>query len=300
MSRSRWMPVLGLVVLGWAGFGVYAIVTASSRETIDAEGCPAPAGAKATTLIAVDTTDGIDLAATQAGMARVAAELVEGGRLSLFVIDGDPANAMKPRLSRCKPRDPARADGRTENPRLIEQDYRRKFQGPLEAVVASLAAIPQARESNIIAGLEAALWSDAWRQAKGQRTIVVHSNLLEHASYASHLKGPLTDVCTVLAGPLGERLRSHVWKDVRVDLLYQRDARFADRQGSTHLAWWTALFAELGTGAVRESGRILTLPSPTCAAKAKAASPTLINGSTDDRRGVRPAKAAAAKPTTKE
>lgn len=291
MRSSPWKPVLGLVVAGWAGFAGYAILASGNKERVGADGCPA-SGAKATTLFYIDTTDGFDVERTQAAVVRVAGDIAEGGRLAVVLIDGDPGHAAKPRLARCKPRDPRLVDARVENPRLVEQAYERDFLVPLRAAVAALAGTPEARESNIIAGLEASLWSDAWRQTKGPRTLVLYSNLLEHGSYASHLRGPMTDVCAVLAAPLGERLKAHPWKDVRVQLLYQRDARFADRQGASHLAWWANLFTELGVTELRESERALTRSGVSCAAKASAAGPAIINDS-----GIKAKKRTA---TTKE
>lgn len=263
-----WLAVVGIVA-AWGGVIGYGSLGRDGG--VGADRCAAGGGS---TLVFVDTTDGIDdRAALLRSVDATARGLGDGERLLLFVIDGEPSHAVKPLFSACKPKDPARADGRFENPRQLGLAFDKTFLSPLHAALDGLAATPSAHESNILGSLEAALWAPAWRETGGPRSIVLHSNLLENGKSLSHLHGPLPNVCKLIASPLGERLRSQDLKGARVEIVYVRDPKFSDRQGAAHLAWWAGVFTELGVKEVRENGRVLK-GSGDCAA----AHPTLVNG----------------------
>jgi hypothetical protein len=225
-------------------------------------------------MAAIDITDPWPLPERERisrGLLATAERLRKNERLSLHVISGRAERTSAPwqGFQRCKSADPNSVNHLQENERLILAEYQQQFLEPLKELLPQLTNGRAAPQSPILEAVEVLMWSPHFAGHIQHRTLELYSDLVQHSAVLSHLSGRLPDACTVLASNIGQRLKGHDWRGVRVVLHYLRNARDAARQGPAHLRFWTSFFYLLGAAEVYDGPTLVANAGTACGPRTK-------------------------------
>ena len=276
-ERSIGIALIALAV-GLAGAGAsYVLATKDPLLALDADQCPrSPTGAAFALVDGTDVWPAIEQQRIHKSILGIAERMHKNERLVLFTITARSEDASTPwrGFQRCKSADPAAINPLSGNERIERADYERQFLGPLDDVLPDLLKGRSAPQSPILEVIERLMWSAHFRADLPKRTLAINSDLLQHTSALSHLSGPLRNACAVLASPIGQRLKGHDWRGVRVMLEYLRNPRDAARQGREHFKFWVELFYRLGAAEVFDGttsvpNRLVPCPSPSLGQRTK-------------------------------
>jgi hypothetical protein len=267
-ERTTGIALIALAV-ALAGAGAsYVFATKEAVLALDGDQCPrSPTGAS---LAVVDRTDLwplIEQERIRKSILGIAERMRKHERLVLFTITARSEDASTPwrAFQRCKSADPNGVNPATGNWKMEQADYEREFLTPLNQVLPDLLKGRSAPQSPILEVLELLMWSPHFRGNLTKRTLAIHSDLLQHTPALSHLSGSLRSACAVLASPIGERLKGHDWRGVRVILEYLRNGRDAARQGREHFKFWVELFYRLGAAEVFDGATLMPNHFNACA-----------------------------------
>lgn len=154
--------------------------------------CPASTGPVSMTAVLLDLTDPLSPAQHSQLMAWLEEEIdaaPRGTQFTMGVVSEDHANwgATEPL---CKPQTGASANSLTQNARLIDDRYHELFLAPLNARLESMVSASGADRSPIMESLQALVSDSAgFVTFKGDRRIVIVSDLLQHSATLSFYRG---------------------------------------------------------------------------------------------------------------
>jgi len=182
--------VLGVILMTVAvvvlGAGGYLYYSASTEPEIDETTlCPldGPVGHLA---ILLDTTDPLTLTHLQAARQIVSEKIdraAVGTRIGFSTVNPDSEIRRSAFFSICKPPSGEEASMLTQNPRIIEENFRRKFVEPVEMELDRLLDIPQSPSSPIMESIqEFASSIPGYITAKVPRELVIVSDLMQHSA----------------------------------------------------------------------------------------------------------------------
>jgi hypothetical protein len=268
LSRETTLGIgLITVALGMAGAAItYGFANWQPPRALDADDCTSiPTG---TSIAVVDMTDvwpNTEQDRITKSILNLAERMHKNDRLILTTITGNVDEGITPwqGFRRCKSADPATVNPAIQNEALERADYERQFLSPLKELLPKLVQGQRATQSPILEVIEALMWSPHFKTDVQRRTLNLNSDLLQHSKTLSHLSGQLPKICSVLASPIGLRLKGHDWRGVRVILTYLRNPRDAHLQGVHHVAWWAMLFYQIGAAEVFDGATLIAnAPSP--------------------------------------
>jgi len=164
--------------------------------------------------------------------------------ISFGVVSEDPDN-WGARFAKCKPATGEDANSLYENPRLIQERYDREFMKPMLGELANAVSGEAENRSPIMEGLQSLISETPdFTRAKGERKILIVSDMLQHSDILSFYRGQGWDYFSEsggaqrLAGNLNAvsveillipRSGSNLPNRTEVDDFW---SRYFDRQGS--------------------------------------------------------------------
>ena len=194
--RPGWIPQLGWylligVVLS-SLIGVFVFSQLNKAERTDENLCPAKSGPAAGLAVLLDLTDPlkrVQLERLRRFIDRRIAEAVPNTLIAVGAVRVD-ASARGPDFTLCKPASGEQASKIYENPRRIEERYRKKFRQPLDNIFERMLRSPTANSSPIMESLQALLvGAPGFVDAKYPRRVIIVSDLLQNSAAFSFYRG---------------------------------------------------------------------------------------------------------------
>jgi len=194
-SGCVWHFVIAICVLASGGI-VYFALTLTERGRIDEITLCHPDGARNITMILLDLTDPL----TPTQKTRLDAILRDEVRLSRtdtmisFGVVSETPDNWGARFAKCKPATGESANALYENPRLIQERYDREFMRPMFGELANAVSGDVEHRSPIMEGLQSLISETPdFTRAKGERKIVIVSDMLQHSDILSFYRGQSWD-----------------------------------------------------------------------------------------------------------
>jgi len=234
-----------LLVLGIIGFVAYYINTRPpglDKETL----CPAD-GPIGHFVLLVDKTDPLTFTQKEAFTVTLK-ELVdkripEGYLLSVFVLGEDFKETAKPLIERCNPGSGRDKSEFTENVRQLKKQYQEGFIEPLLKQSNALHATQPAKFSPIFEMMQlVAINGFKKHDIKGERRLVVLSDMLQNTPQFSMYKGPV-DYAAFALSPYGQKTQLEL-RGVEVELHYLMNS--PQLQTKRNLKFWEDYFDKAG------------------------------------------------------
>jgi hypothetical protein len=182
-----------LVVVGGIGYAAFTLV---GKNRIDEATLCHEGGARNITAILLDLTDPL----TKTQQARLETMLRdEVGRSSTdtmisFGVVSEFPEKWGVRFAKCKPNTGEDANALYENPRQIADRYENEFTRPLRDELAAAITGQPENQSPIMEALQSLISQTPYfTQAKGQRKIIIASDMLQHSDTLSFYRGQSWD-----------------------------------------------------------------------------------------------------------
>ncbi|MDB5658477.1 MAG: hypothetical protein JWS10_1092 [Cypionkella sp.] len=193
-TSSIWPYVLGAVAA--IGLLVAAIFYRNQTEHETAVNvdtlCPLDTGPVAMAAILFDLTDPLTLAQSKQLLARVEKEIADapiGTQFTMGVVSETPESwgATAPL---CKPRSGHDVSTLTQNVRLVETRYEKRFMEPLHANIESMISAHGANKSPIMEALQTLIAdTSGFLTFAGPRKVIIVSDLLQNSESMSFYAG---------------------------------------------------------------------------------------------------------------
>ena len=172
--------------------GLVLVQSALGTEEVDERLCPKASGPVAGLAVLLDLTD--TLAPVQYRRLRgVLDRRIGDARQKTLIAVGAVREAAGERgagFARCKPLEGEEADELYQNPRMIEERYRKEFLQPFEAIVSAMLESPAARRSPIMESLQALLvGAPGFVDAAWPRRVIIASDLIQNSETFSFYRG---------------------------------------------------------------------------------------------------------------
>ena len=229
-------------IIGLIGLGVMGQRPDTDRSTGCISGQVAPAGH---TLVLVDQTDALTVRQIDYVKSLILAEyqgLREGDRLTVRALGADP-DARGREWSRCRVRRGADASGVTDNPEMIEADFRRIVGDPLNSYLDGLARQPQSETSPILESVNSAFDAPDFGGNVDRRRLIVVSDLAQH----SRLNDQYADDGDRFGiDPAARRSLARDMRGVDVRLHYVPRRALVRLQTDDHRRFWRQWFTQQG------------------------------------------------------
>ena len=247
------------VLLGGLAFAVAIAIAAGAAWAwyerpagLDASLCPAD-GPKGHYVLLVDKTDPLTFTQKQAFQVRLR-ELVErrtpqGYLLSVFVLGESFRDNAKPLVELCNPGDGTGRSALTANLAHLKRQYDERFIAPLMAEADALQATTPARTSPIFEMLQlVGINAFQSRGVKGERRLIVMSDMLQNTTQFSMYRGGLPDFAAFAQTDYGRKAQAQLpGVEVELDVLVNTPAL----QTRRNLEFWEDYFDQAGARIVR-------------------------------------------------
>ena len=190
-GNLKWYLLIAacLVVVGGIGYAAFSLV---GKSRIDEATLCHTGGALNVTAILLDLTDPL----TKTQHDRLKVVLQDEVRLSStdtmisFGVVSEDSDNWGVRFAKCKPATGENANALYENPRLISERYNKEFTQPMQAKLSDAISGQSENQSPIMEALQSLIsQTPDFTQAKGQRKIIVVSDMLQHSDAISFYRG---------------------------------------------------------------------------------------------------------------
>ncbi|MBB3231953.1 hypothetical protein [Halomonas stenophila] len=165
----------------------------SNKPAIDTVSLCPEDGANSHLAILIDTTDPITLTQLQAARQHIDNRIANaevGGRVSFSTVSPDKQIRERAYYSICKPPSGDDASYFTENPKLIQLQYKENFLDPVEHSLNRLLTIEEAESSPIMEALQEFVTRiPSFTLTSTPREIVIMSDLVQHNEFFSFYRG---------------------------------------------------------------------------------------------------------------
>lgn len=241
--------IFGTLALVFVGFVVVggAYYTMTRPPGLDkASLCPA-SGPKGHYVLLVDKTDPLTFTQKEAFTVMLR-ELVErripqGYLLSVFVLGEDFKENAKPLVELCNPGTGEDKSELTDNLVTLKKQYQTGFLEPLLKQSASMIALQPAQYSPIFEMMQLiAINGFRTHNVKGERRLVVMSDMLHNTPQYSMYKGPV-DYLSFAVSTYGQKAQLEL-RGVEVEIHYLMNA--PQLQTKRHLKFWEDYFEKAG------------------------------------------------------
>ncbi len=165
---------------------VVAVVWFQNRPANTSENlCPTKSGPVAGLAVLLDLTDPLKNVQTErlrGILDRRIAEAIPNTLIAVGAVHAD-ASARGADFALCKPESGERANEIYQNPRMIAEQYRKKFRLPFDKILERMLRSPKADSSPIMESLQALLvGTPGFVDAKYPRRVIIVSDLLQHSA----------------------------------------------------------------------------------------------------------------------
>lgn len=245
-SNAGWYVAIAVCILVIGGVIAGSQSLLSKSEVNEATLCHTGGPVNVTSIL-LDLTD--PLSPTQQARLRTIIENEISGSttdtmIALGVVSED-SNRWGSMFARCKPATGDQANSLYENPTLIAARYQREFLVPISDKIEATLVSESENQSPIMEALQALVASTPdFTRAKGQRKIIIVSDMLQHSDNLSFYRGQGWDYFAKRDGELrlAENLTSVNIEIVRIprsgaktpsqEMTEEFWTRYFDRQGS--------------------------------------------------------------------
>ena len=256
--RKQWIGVLLLLLVAAtvAALFAYKLSLQQQRVALDPDTlCPldGPAGYLAVVFDKTDSYNQVQQRYLQRWFQRLKQDLPTGTQVSLYVIDGSGQARLDPSLVVCNPDDGQHANALIENPALLQQRWRQRFEEPLDRAISAFMQPSSADNSPIFEMLQvvalsafpaaAAAGNDSDANAVPKRIVLI-SDMIQHTPQWSHYRGQ-TDLKRLKASPYFTRVGTNL-QGAEVEILYVRRDGSERLQNKRHALFWADYIAAIG------------------------------------------------------
>jgi len=214
--------LLLLIALAISGALAYAYYDASKRPQIDGTSLCPESGPSGHLAILVDTTDPILLSQLQTARQIIDEKIEQAAdftRVSFSTVSPDSDVRQAAFFSLCKPPTGEMASQLTENPRLIQEQFREEFERPLRAALDDLLSIGEASSSPIMEALQEFVSTvPSFNVTEVPREIIILTDLMQHSDVFSFYRGGTWSSFSDASGPrrLGQNFDGAVIRVLRI------------------------------------------------------------------------------------
>ena len=184
--------LLILIALGSLSLIGYYYFKESLKQGLTEDLCPAE-GPIEYLAILIDTTDPVTTTQLQLARQFIDNEIEQvpvGARLSFSTVSPNPNVRQSVFLSICKPPSRNEVSRLTENPRIVQEKYEKKFRNPVDEALNNLLAVPEAQSSPIMESLqEFASSIPDFAITDRPRNLILMSDLIQHSEALSFYRG---------------------------------------------------------------------------------------------------------------
>ena len=162
------------------------------EEAVDEWLCPKISGPAAGLAVLLDLTDPLNPVQHKRLDGLLDKRIADAKQKTLIAVGAVRAAAGErgAGFARCKPLEGEEADDLYQNPRMIEDRYRKEFLEPLGTIVAAMLESPAADRSAIMESLQALLVSTpGFVDATYPRRVIVVSDLIQNSETFSFYRG---------------------------------------------------------------------------------------------------------------
>ena len=172
--------------------GGVVLVQSFKGEEIDDRLCPKASGPVAGLAVLLDLTDSLNPVQHKRLRGLLDSRIEDGRQGTLIAVGAVRADASErdADFARCKPATGEKANELYQNPRMIEERYRKEFLEPFEAIVSAMLGSPAADRSPIMESLQALLVSaPGFVDASYPRRVIVVTDLIQNSEAFSFYRG---------------------------------------------------------------------------------------------------------------
>jgi hypothetical protein len=235
-----------LCVVGGATYFLMSRAAGLDKQTL----CPAT-GPTSHYVLLVDTTDPLTFTQKEAFKVTMK-ELIEkrvpeGGLLSVFVLGEDFKENAKPLVELCNPGNGRDKSELTSNLRQLDKQYQERFLEPLLKQSEALVATQPAKASPIFEMMQlVAINGFRKHDIKGERRLVVMSDMLQNTPQFSMYKGPV-DYPAFATSTYGQKAQLEL-RGVKVEIQYLLNT--PQLQTRRNMQFWEDYFDKAGARVV--------------------------------------------------
>lgn len=185
-----WGGVMAAAVI--VAIGGVVLVQSFKGEEVDERLCPKAAGPAAGLAVLLDLTDSLNPVQHKRLQGLLDKRIADAGQGTLIAVGAVRADASErdADFARCKPATGEKANELYQNPRLIEERYRKEFLEPFGAIVSTMLDSPAADRSPIMESLQALLVSaPGFVDASYLRRVIIVSDLIQNSEAFSFYRG---------------------------------------------------------------------------------------------------------------
>ena len=175
-----------------AAIGGVVLVQSFKGEAVDDRLCPKNSGPVAGLAVLLDLTDALNPVQHKRLRGLLDKRIADAEQGTLIAVGAVRADASErdADFARCKPATGEKANELYQNPRLIEERYRKEFLEPFEAIVSAMLDSPAANRSPIMESLQALLVSaPGFVDASYPRRVIIVSDLIQNSEAFSFYRG---------------------------------------------------------------------------------------------------------------
>ena len=253
-KRKRAQDRLGialivLVALVIAGGGAGYFYLQQTKMVLDETTLCPKGGAPTLTVVLVDRTDPlttVQRSALRGRLEEIKDSVTQYGALQIYSVEPIGETLLRPVVDLCNPGRGADIDPRFGNPRLVEKQWRERFEKPIKKLLDDLMQIPEADNSPIMESIQSIAVSTFRGNAVAEisKRLIIASDMLQHTAEYSQYDGGL-DFQKFRKSGYYRRLQADL-RGVEVEIIYvRRDTRRA-AQGKAHIQFWRDYISDLG------------------------------------------------------
>ena len=168
------------------------LVQSFKGEEVDERLCPKASGPAAGLAVLLDLTDSLNPVQHKRLRGLLNKRIADAGQGTLIAVGAVRADASErdADFARCKSATGEKANELYQNPRMIEERYRKEFLEPFEAIVSTMLNSPAADRSPIMESLQALLVSaPGFVDASYSRRVIIVSDLIQNSEAFSFYRG---------------------------------------------------------------------------------------------------------------
>ena len=192
-KTPNWMWGAVTATAGVVAIGAVLLVQFVFKgEAVDDRLCPKASGPAAGLAVLLDLTDTLNSVQHKRLRGLLDKRIADAGQGTLIAVGAVRADASKrdADFARCKPATGEKANELYQNPRMIEERYRKEFLEPFEAIVSTMLDSPAADRSPIMESLQALLVATpGFVDAAYPRRIIIVSDLIQNSETFSFYRG---------------------------------------------------------------------------------------------------------------
>ncbi len=185
-----WGGVMAVAVA--VAMGGVVLVQSFKGEAVDERSCPKASGPAAGLAVLLDLTDALKPVQHKRLQGLLDKRIADAKQGTLIAVGAVRADALErdADFAHCKPATGEKASELYQNPRMIEERYRKEFLEPFEAIISAMLDSPAADRSPIMESLQALLVSTpGFVDASYPRRVIIASDLLQNSEAFSFYRG---------------------------------------------------------------------------------------------------------------